>query len=104
MVSMPEAPGSLARRFEVVLVGGMVGEADELGAALVGDVQVMVAVGAPHIERIGCALGADQAEMGEEFLHFVEVRRFHARKGEIGDLDRSHGFLRNFGRNANVPP
>ena len=65
--------------------------------------QVMVAVGAPHVERIGRALGADQAEMGEEFLHFVEIRRFHARKGEIGDLDRCHAFLRNFGRNANAP-
>ena len=64
--------------------------------------QVMVAVGAAHVERIGCALGAHQSEMGEEFLHFVEVRRFHARKGEIGDLDCGHGFLRNFDGNASA--
>jgi hypothetical protein len=92
---MPEAPGSLAIPLEVVLVGGVVGEADELRAALVRDMQVMMVVGAPHVEYIWCALRADQAEMGEKFLHLVEVRCLHARKGEIGDLDCRHGFLRN---------
>ena len=54
----------LGEPLEVVLAGRMVGEADELGAALVHGVQMMMAVGAAHVERIGRTLGAHHAEIG----------------------------------------
>ena len=52
-----------------------------------------MAVGAAHVERVGRALGAHQAEMGEKLLHLVEVGRLHAREGEFGSFDCNHGFL-----------
>ena len=87
----------LGDALEVVLVCGVVGEADEAGAALLGDMQMVVVVGAAHVECGRRALGADQPEMGEEFLHFVKVGRFHAGIGEFRSLDDGHCFLRSFG-------
>jgi hypothetical protein len=65
--------------------------------------QVVMVVGTPHVERIRCALGADQAEMGEKFLHLAEIGGLHAREGEIGDLDCRHRFLRNLVKGTLAP-
>ena len=66
-----------ARRFrdtpEIILVPGVVREADELGIALLGDVQVMHGIGAAHVERRRRARRADHAEVREEFLGGIEI-------------------------------
>ena len=86
--------GQLREALQVVLVGSVIGEADELRAALVCDMQMMVVVGAAHVERGGCALGAGESEMGEELLHLVEVGRLHPGPGEFRSLDYGHCLLR----------
>ena len=79
---------------QIFLVLGVVGEADELRAAFLRHVQMMVIVGAAHVERSRCAFGADEAEMREELLHLVEVGCFHPRPGKFRCLDDGHCFLR----------
>jgi len=82
--------GQLGQALQVILALGVIGKADEFGAALVHGVQVMVAVGAAHVERVGRTLGPDHAEMGEKLLHLVEIGRFHAGEGKFSNLDRYH--------------
>ena len=86
--------GQPGEALQVILVGGVVGEADEFRPALVRDMQMRVIVGAAHVESCRCSLGAAQSEMGEEFLHLVEVGRFHAGPGKFRSLDDGHCFLR----------
>ena len=96
LVQRLDARGARQRgeALQVVLVGGVVGEADELRATLVRDVQMRVIVGAAHVERRGRTLGADKSEMGEELLHLVEVGRLHTGPGKFRSLDDGHCFLR----------
>ena len=86
--------GQPGEALEIVLVGRVVGEADELRTALVHDMKVMMIVGTAHVECSRCALGADQSEMGKELLHLIEIGRFHPGPGKFRSLDYGHCFLR----------
>ncbi len=82
--------GHLGERLEIVLARGVIGDADELRLALLGDVEVMNRVGAAIVDRV-VGLGAlDQPEILEEFRLQVEIGRAQARIGDVGDLDDCH--------------
>src|SRR4029434_771076 len=60
-----------------------------VGGRLV-DVDVVRRIGAAHVERGRRARGPDQAEVSEELLHRVQVRRVQARPGQLSYLDGRH--------------
>ena len=68
------APAAARDALEVVLALGVIGETDNFGIALLGDVEVVRRIGAAHVERGRRAFGAHHAEAGQEFLHAVEIR------------------------------
>jgi hypothetical protein len=88
--------GRLGQAVEVVLARRVIGKADELRIAFLGDVDVVRCVGAAHVERGRRALGAHHAEAGEEFLHHVKIGRPEPPVSHIGDLDPSHGCFPGF--------
>src|SRR6267378_4497066 len=83
-------PGRLGELFQVVFVIDEKGEADEFRRPEVGDVQVVGGIGAAHVERVRRALGADHAEIRQEFLGFIEARRLQPPIGNIGDFHEGH--------------
>jgi len=78
---------------QIVLALGGKGEADEARLTLLGDMEVMGGIGAAHIERAGRALGAPHAEIGEELLHDIEIRRPEPAIDDVADLDSRHVVL-----------
>ena len=87
----PGRAGQFCQCAEIVFGVGEPGEAEERRFAAFGDVDVVDRVGAAHVERVGRAGDADQAEGGEEFFLLVEVRRAKPAVGEVPYLDDSHG-------------
>ena len=82
--------GHLGEGLEVVLARGVIGDADELRIALLGDVDVMHRIGGAIVDRL-VGLGAlHQPEVVEELRLQVEIGRAQTRIGDIGDLDDSH--------------
>ena len=60
------------------------------GLAELGDMEVVRRIGAAHVERVLCAVGAHHAERGQEFLLLVEIGRAQPPIGEIDGFDHGH--------------
>jgi hypothetical protein len=78
-------------RIEIGGTGRVQAHADEPRVTELGDVEMMLRVGAAHVERGRRARGAHEAEVGEKGFHPVEVGCAQANVGEVGDFD--HGLL-----------
>jgi hypothetical protein len=78
---------------QIVLIGGMPGEADEGGLAFLRHMDVAGRTGAAHIERGGRALGPHHAEMRQELFHDVEIRRAQPAVSDVRHLDHRHSSL-----------
>ena len=76
---------------KIVLIRHGPGEAEEPGIALFGDVDVVVRIGATHVQRGGSAIGPHHAEGGQKFLLRVQIGCAQATIGEISDFDDGHG-------------
>src|SRR5213594_1830261 len=83
-------PGRLGEPFQVVFVIDEKGEADEFRRPEVGDVQVVGGIGATHVERVRGPLGADNAEVDEELLGFIEAGRLQPPISKVGDFHEGH--------------
>src|SRR5262249_8767448 len=81
---------------EVVLARRVIGKADEFRLALLGDVDVVRAIGAAHIERRAGALCARHAEAREKLLHDIEVGGLDRAVGLVGALNESHARYPNY--------
>jgi hypothetical protein len=57
----------------------------------VGDVDVVVGVGAAHVQGVFGALGAVHAKDGEKFFGLIQAGRLQTAKGQVGDFDMGHG-------------
>src|SRR2546425_10797336 len=86
-------PGRLGELFQVVFVIDEKGEADEFRRHEVGDVQVEGGIGAAHVERVQGTPDADQVEVDEELLGFIEAGRLQPPIGKVGDFHEGHGVL-----------
>src|SRR5690348_8017358 len=75
---------------ELLLALCGIGKADESGLAQMRHMEVMRRVRAAHIERVFGALRAHEAEIGEEFLGEIEIRRLEAAERDIGDFGDRH--------------
>ena len=76
--------------FQVVRAAGVKGDADEFRLAELGDVKVVRRIGAAHVQRVFCAVGAHHAERGQEFLLLVEIGRAQPPISEIDGFDNGH--------------
>jgi hypothetical protein len=81
------AAGRRGERAQVGRARGVEREAEKCRLAHVGDVHVVLRVGAAHVERVRGACRAVHAEVGEERLHPVQVRGPEAREGDVGHAD-----------------
>ena len=76
---------------ELVFVVDEKTQAHELGRAQVRDMDVVIRVGAAHVQRIFGALGAVHAKDGEKLFGLVQAGRLQTAKGQVGDFDIGHG-------------
>ena len=82
--------GRLGELLELVFVFDIPRQPDELGRAEVGDMDMMVGVGAAHVERVLGTVRAQHAKSGEKLLGLIEAGRLQAAKGQIGNLYIRH--------------
>ena len=72
---------------EVFLALDIEREGEEARLAELGDVDVVLRIGAAHVEGRPGPLRPHHAEIGQEFFLLVEVRRTYPAVSDIGDLD-----------------
>ena len=87
MCSTALAPSARAMASRSAALRRLQADTDEAGIAELGDVQMVLRIGAAHVERRRRARGAHHAEVGEEGLRAVEVGRAKADVRQVGDFD-----------------
>ena len=75
------------------MLGGVDRDADIARLAQFGDMEVVRRIGAAHVERVFGPVGADHAEIGQEFFLLVEIGRAQPPISEIEGFDYRHDTL-----------
>ena len=82
--------GRFGDALEVILARGVIGKAHEFRLAFLGDMDVVVRIGAAHVERGRCALGAYHPEPRKKLFHDVEIGGAQPPVGHIRYFDECH--------------